>query len=69
MKSDMMTGNLAASIGGSGLLTSMVGCPTFISPQAVVTACAFAVAVGICFGLYATNKVSKLDPLDALHYE
>ena len=51
------------------LLTIMVGWPTIISWQAMVTAFFFSVAVGLFFGLYPANKASKMNPIDALHYE
>jgi putative ABC transport system permease protein len=60
---------VAAGIGGARLLTTMVGWPTIISSQAVAAAFLFSVAVGIFFGLYPANKASKLNPIDALHYE
>jgi len=60
---------VAAGIGGARLLTTMVGWPTIISSQAVVMAFLFSVAVGIFFGLYPANKASKLNPIEALHYE
>lgn len=60
---------VAAGIGGARLLTKMVGWPTIISSQAVLTAFLFSVAVGLFFGLYPANKASKLNPIEALHYE
>jgi putative ABC transport system permease protein len=60
---------VAAGIGGARLLTTTVGWPTIISPQAVATAFLFSVIVGIFFGLYPANKASKLNPIEALHYE
>ena len=50
-------------------LTRMVGWPTIISWQAMGTAFVFSVAVGLFFGLYPANKASKMNPIDALHYE
>jgi putative ABC transport system permease protein len=60
---------VVAGIAGARLLTTMMGWPTIISPQAVVIAFFFSVVVGIFFGLYPANKASKLNPIQALHYE
>jgi putative ABC transport system permease protein len=60
---------VGAGIGIARLLTRMVGWPTIISPQAIVVAFAFSLIVGIFFGLYPANKASKLNPIEALHYE
>jgi ABC-type antimicrobial peptide transport system permease subunit len=47
----------------------MIGWPTIINIQAIVTAFVFSLIVGIFFGLYPANKASKLNPIEALHYE
>lgn len=56
-------------IAAARALTTMVGWPTIISWQAMAVAFFFSVAVGLFFGLYPANKASKLNPIEALHYE
>jgi len=56
-------------IGAAKALTTMVGWPTIISWQAMASAFFFSIAVGLFFGLYPANKASKMNPIDALHYE
>ena len=43
--------------------------PTLPSPGWIVVAFLFSALVGIFFGFYPAWKASKLDPIDALHYE
>ena len=65
-------GGVLGVLGGIGTakaLTTMVGWPTIISWQAMATAFVFSVAVGLFFGLYPANKASKMNPIEALHYE
>ena len=56
-------------IAGARLLTRLIGWPTIISSQAVAVAFLFSLAVGIFFGLSPANKASRMNPIDALHYE
>ncbi len=60
---------VGAGIGISLLLTKLIGWPTIISIPAVAAAFFFSLVVGIFFGLYPANKASKLNPIEALHYE
>lgn len=60
---------VGAGIGIARLLTRMIGWPTIINTEAVVAAFLFSLVVGIFFGLYPANKASKLNPIEALHYE
>ncbi|MBX3236063.1 MAG: ABC transporter permease [Nitrospiraceae bacterium] len=54
---------------GAKVMTKLVGWPTIISPQAIAVAFFFSLVVGIFFGLYPANKASRMNPIEALHYE
>jgi putative ABC transport system permease protein len=60
---------VAFGAGSALLLTRVIGWPTIINVPAVATAFLFSLIVGLFFGLYPANKASKLNPIDALHYE
>jgi len=60
---------IGAGIGVSSLLSRTIGWPTIISSQAVAASFLFSLMVGLFFGLYPANKASKLNPIEALHYE
>ena len=55
--------------GSSYLISAILKWPTEISVAAIVAAVAVSAAVGISFGYYPAWKGSRLDPIDALHYE
>ena len=60
---------VGTGIGIARLLTAIIGWPTIINTEAVVAAFLFSVVVGLFFGLSPANKASKLNPIEALHYE
>ena len=60
---------IAVGVGASQLLASKMNWPTLISSTSVVYGFFFSAAVGIFFGFYPARKASRLDPIDALHYE
>ncbi len=67
-----MFGGIVGIIVGHGtalLVESQLNWPIAASPSAVIASFAVSAAVGILFGFYPAWKASKLDPIEALHYE
>jgi putative ABC transport system permease protein len=56
-------------VGGSNMISSMAGWPTFVSANSIVLAVFFSMAVGVFFGFYPARKASRLNPIEALRYE
>jgi putative ABC transport system permease protein len=53
----------------SSVLSHVAGWNTLVTPTAVLVSFGFAATVGIFFGYYPARRASRLNPIDALHYE
>jgi putative ABC transport system permease protein len=73
---ESMTLRLIGGVVGIGLgilgaraTTAVAGWPTIISPESILAAFLFSLAIGLFFGLYPANKSARLNPIEALRYE
>jgi putative ABC transport system permease protein len=53
----------------AGRLAARFGWPMLVRPDIIVIAVGFSGLVGVGFGLYPAQRASRLDPIDALHFE
>jgi putative ABC transport system permease protein len=60
---------VALGVGGSNVISTFAGWPTFISTNSIVLAVLFSMAVGVAFGYYPARKAASLNPIEALRYE
>jgi putative ABC transport system permease protein len=67
-----MLGGIIGILLGIGLgkmVSSLINSSLIVDPFITFLAFIFSGAVGVFFGLYPARKASKLNPIDALHYE
>jgi len=67
-----VTGGIAGLVRGavmSRMIASLAGWSTIVTPGSLVLSLSVSVVVGLVSGVYPATRASRLDPVQALHYE
>ena len=60
---------IAIGVGAAFAIANAAGWKIYVSPQAVLTAVAFSVGVGLIFGMWPARRAAMMDPIDALRHD